>query len=117
MKKIEGFERTDDGITFIADAVGRRSPRLELTLCFDEEIFRFVDDSGRELMTMVEAIGAARLAEILAGEAETRLAAAEAERNAAEAERNAAEAERIAAEARADALAAKLRALGIDPGD
>ena len=83
--------------------MARRSPRLDLTLRFDEEIFRFADDSGNQLLTMTEAIGAAGRATLAAERAET--------------ERNLAVREAERARARADELAAKLRALGIDPQD
>ena len=121
-KAIEGFERTADGLTFIADAISRRSPLLELRLGFDEEIFRFESDRGETLKTMVEASTAAKHAERAAAEAQDRLTKAEearstadAARSTAEAARSTAEAARAAAEARAEAMAAKLRSLGLDP--
>ena len=114
-KAIEGFERTADGIAFIADAVGRRSPLLELRMGFDEEIFRFESDRGETLKTMVEASTAAKHAERAAAEAQDQLATAEAARSTAEAAHTASEAARAAAEARAEAMAAKLRSLGLDP--
>ena len=108
LKRIEGFERTDAGITFIADAIGRRSPQLGLELRFDDEIFRFADEHGADLPNMVEAVGAASRATAVIEEVSNRLIQSEAARAAAQEH-----AER--ATARADALAAKLHAIGIDP--
>ena len=56
LKKIEGFERADGAITFIADAIGRRSPLLGLVLGFDDEVFRFVDGHGDQLISGIEGI-------------------------------------------------------------
>lgn len=114
LKRIEGFERAEDGITFIADAINRWSPLLGLRLRFDDEIFRFADDAGNELPTMTEAIRAADEAVRAADEAVR--AADEAVRavDEAEAGRTAAVEQLLQATARADALAAKLRSLGID---
>ena len=88
-KALVGFERTDDGLTFISDAVGRHSPMLGLVLSFDDAMFRFVDPQGDVLISGIEGIE--QVAEARAKEAE--------------------------AGAKVAALSARLRALGVDPAD
>ena len=117
LKKISGFERTERGLIFLADAVGRRSPALGLELRFDDEIFRFADQQGNELPTMVEAIGAASRSAAAAAEVTVRLVAAEAEAKRADVERLIAQEEAARATIRAETLAARLRALGINADD